>query len=121
MIVSLTLKNFRNFTDIRFCFEQLNLIIGQNGKGKTNIIEALSLFADPLVEVPFEAMTQLGKDYFYIACESDSGDTVSLYYEKETKKKTYKLGQKNTSKYKISSIFPKIIGFHPLSMNVLYL
>lgn len=45
MIKQLRLKNFRNITteEIKFC-EGINLFVGDNGQGKTNIIEALWLF-----------------------------------------------------------------------------
>lgn len=45
-IKELTLQNYRNFSDIKFNFESENiLILGNNGSGKTNILEALSLFS----------------------------------------------------------------------------
>jgi len=66
VISSLTLKNFRNFEDASFEFDFQNLIVGGNGKGKTNIIEALSLFSRPLIEVPFEDLLQAEKDFFYV-------------------------------------------------------
>ena len=41
-IVDLKLKNFRNYKNIHLKFNQnLNLIVGKNGTGKTNIIEAI--------------------------------------------------------------------------------
>ncbi len=43
MFTNLTLTNFRNHQESAFSFGQLNLIIGNNGSGKTNILEAVSL------------------------------------------------------------------------------
>ena len=43
-ISSLTLQNFRNFGGESFCFGKgLNFILAQNGKGKTNLVEAVYL------------------------------------------------------------------------------
>ena len=45
-ISSLSLKNFRNYTDQRAEFSPLtNVIYGNNAQGKTNILEALYLFS----------------------------------------------------------------------------
>jgi len=45
LIKSLALQNFRNFSLINFNFEKTNLIFGDNGIGKTSIIEAIYLLA----------------------------------------------------------------------------
>ncbi len=45
MIKRLILNNFRNYQDQEFQFSpDINIIYGNNGSGKTNIIEAISLF-----------------------------------------------------------------------------
>ncbi len=44
-IKSLALQNFRNFSLQSFTFAQTNLIFGDNGVGKTSIIEAIYLLA----------------------------------------------------------------------------
>ncbi|NLA33119.1 MAG: DNA replication/repair protein RecF [Mollicutes bacterium] len=45
-IVKLKLVNFRNFSKINLKFSKgLNLIVGNNGSGKTNIIEAINILA----------------------------------------------------------------------------
>lgn len=43
-VKSLRLKNFRNFDDIQVNFaDRLNIFIGQNGQGKSNLLEAITL------------------------------------------------------------------------------
>ncbi|MCB1176985.1 MAG: AAA family ATPase, partial [Leptospiraceae bacterium] len=45
-IKSLTLKNFRNHKDLSLLFnKRLIFFIGENGEGKTNILESLNMFA----------------------------------------------------------------------------
>ena len=45
-IKDIQLINFRNFTNSKLSFdEKLNIFFGQNGSGKTNILEAISLVA----------------------------------------------------------------------------
>lgn len=39
------LTNFRNFKEKNFDFSKLNIIVGSNGKGKTNILEAIFLLS----------------------------------------------------------------------------
>ena len=42
LINSLNLTNYRNYENIELEFSpQINMIIGQNGQGKTNIVEAI--------------------------------------------------------------------------------
>ena len=42
---NIKLINYRNFIDSSFAFDDgCNVIIGKNGSGKTNILEAISLF-----------------------------------------------------------------------------
>ncbi len=45
MLHSLELTNFRNYTGAEFTFDRQTVFIGQNGIGKTNILEAISYIA----------------------------------------------------------------------------
>ncbi len=40
---NITLKNYRNFKSLKANFENVNIIYGNNGTGKTNILESISL------------------------------------------------------------------------------
>ena len=43
-IKNIHFNNFRNFTNYKISFEQkLNILFGENGCGKTNILEGISL------------------------------------------------------------------------------
>lgn len=46
MIHTLKLLNFRNYESVEFSFsDRLNFIIGRNGSGKTNVLEAISILS----------------------------------------------------------------------------
>ncbi len=45
-IHQLTLKNFRNYEQLELLFKEgANVFVGQNGQGKTNVLEAISLLS----------------------------------------------------------------------------
>ena len=42
----ITLRSFRNYDEVRVDFEPgVNLIVGDNAQGKTNLLEAISILA----------------------------------------------------------------------------
>ena len=47
-IQNIKIKNYRNFSDFEMSFKDgLNVIIGSNNSGKTNLLRAIKLMADP--------------------------------------------------------------------------
>lgn len=121
MIQKLHIKNFRNFSsrEISFSWEK-NIIIWDNGKWKSNILEALSLPNWPLVESHPEYLLRKGSDVFYIKYELEHG-TIAFAYDSAWAKRKYFLGEKSTTKSKIRHNYPHIISFHPMMMNLMYL
>lgn len=87
----ISLSNFRNHAETRLeGATKLNLLIGENGAGKTNILEALSLFAPgrglrraALPEMAGRSnmdtntATGLGQNSFAISALLDSGDDAT--------------------------------------------
>src|ERR1035437_4879552 len=50
-ISELRIRNFRNFFKAKFCFEPgVNTLIGENGSGKTNVLQAIRLLLDESLE-----------------------------------------------------------------------
>jgi len=50
-ISELRIRNFRNFIKAKFCFEPgVNTLIGENGSGKTNVLQAIRLLLDESLE-----------------------------------------------------------------------
>ncbi|MHA1341918.1 MAG: AAA family ATPase [Promethearchaeota archaeon] len=44
-ICNIELKNFRSFKDLKLDIRKINIIIGQNNTGKSNILYAIYLFS----------------------------------------------------------------------------
>ena len=55
MLRRLTLKRFRSLRSATVEFDNPTFLVGQNGAGKSNIVDALSLLADAMV-APFAAV-----------------------------------------------------------------
>jgi len=121
VINSIQLHNFRNFSDrkISFC-EWKNIIIWKNGKGKSNILEAICLPISPLVESDHKVLLKRDSDVFFIWYDLPS-KSISFSYDGEVNKKKYLVEKKPTTKQKFSHSYPHIISFHPMKMNLLYL
>ena len=120
MIQALHLKNFRNFLEKKCIFSaEKNIIIGNNGHGKTNILEALSLPTWWLVEsLPAYLLSQW-EETFFVSYTLDNWK-YAISYQSDGQKK-YFIESKSTSKKKLAEIYPHVISFHPMMMNMMYL
>ncbi len=123
MIKKLKLKNFRNFENSEFLFwKQKNFIIWENWKGKTNILEALSLLSSQsLNNINFNDLVGFFSDTFFIEAEKYNWDIISISYNKTDWKKIYNFNKKKTLKSKIKSKINKTVIFTPITMNMMYL
>lgn len=89
MLTSITVKNFRVFRDFTIdSLERINLIAGKNNVGKTALLEALFLFADPgfgewpprfnflrgFDRLEIDGMMKWG----WLFCKRDTGKTISI-------------------------------------------
>jgi len=84
-ILSATLQNFRNLAEASFDFSpSANLLLGRNGEGKTNLLEALGWFAlgrSHMGAKP-EEMIAFGQDALHVSLsvEEDSGAVVTCEF-----------------------------------------
>lgn len=115
------MRHFRNFSQREVSFSSgKNIIIGNNGKGKTNILEALALPSWSLVETQGEYLVERGEKIFHVRYILEHWE-YSCSYEKDTKKKQYFSGKNPCSRPKLIAAYPHIVSFHPLVMNMMYL
>lgn len=117
---SLRLRHFRNFDDMHFHFQAgKNVIIGNNGAGKTNILEALAFPVTYLSEWNPEYHLQRWNSVLSVHYEFKhfSGH---YSYEKQSHKKHYQHEQKSVSRFAFQKVYPHVITFHPHMMDLLY-
>ncbi len=119
IIKQINLHNFRNFTKQQFIFQQpIVLLYGNNGIGKTNLLEAISLFgkngslrqANNLEmlnkQETFwqETFWQVSLDFTYdFACDFYY-QNLALHFEKNSNKKTWLINQQNQSNSRQSDL-----------------
>lgn len=123
MIQTLHLKNFRNFLDRTFTFDQvISSIIWNNGMWKSNILEAISiLHGNEIFWLDFNDLVQKWEDTFFIQMIDTKWNTISLSYSISLKTKKIIINGKATTIWKLKDFWEKTVVFHPLWMNLMYL
>ena len=112
IIKSISLRNFRNHSEYRLdCKSDTTLILGENGWGKTSILEAIYIL---LRGKSFRAVDadilKRGEDYYRIEIESDEGELIAATFDGDEKnflvldKKSKRLPKKN--KYPVVLFLP---------------
>ncbi|MEW6062056.1 MAG: DNA replication/repair protein RecF [Bacteroidota bacterium] len=109
------LRNFRNHSDTTFNFAgQMNVLLGNNGQGKTNALEALSFFSltKSFYASSDATVVKQGETFFEIdgTLESDRGKefTVRITYDHTGKEKKFTIN--NAVPEKVSAV----IGMFPV-------
>jgi DNA replication and repair protein RecF len=118
----LELRCFRNYTHLSFSPSPRSLIVGSNGQGKTNLLEALALLAygrSFRVHLP-ESLVQEKKKSAYISAHIEKGDKnnhlqVSLT---DSGKKQFWVDEKKSTGLRLSKEIPLIL-FSPESLVLL--
>lgn len=91
-IKDLTLNNFKNFTEKEFNFSKINCIVGNNGVGKTNILDAIYYlsFCRSFLGCSEREIINYQADYFAIRghylLNEDSEETFLISMKKGEKK-----------------------------------
>ena len=128
VLKKIQLKNFRNYSDTEINFnEKFNFIYGDNGHGKTNILEAISIttFGKSFLGSAETDCVKFSNEDFFIESdfENDLGnkDVIIVNYNLQNKTK---LIHKN--KEKVTAFSSEIFGRYPLvflspkSLNITY-
>ncbi len=111
---TLVLNNFRNYDHLEVSFdEKVNLFIGDNGMGKTNLLEAIHLLSTgrSFKTNKLTDLIQDGKSYFFIKAlfeKEGVEQSLQIGYEKNSKKIEY-----NSTKLEA---FSHILGIIPSTL-----
>lgn len=128
VLKKIVLKNFRNYGDQEIVFnDKFNFIVGNNGHGKTNILEGISFmtFGKSFLGSPESDCIKFGKNEFYIESnfenDLDNRDYLALNYNLDTRAKTILLNKERVSAFS-SQIFGRFpfVFLSPKSINITY-
>lgn len=115
IIGSIRLKNFRNHSDTIIEFgEKANVILGNNGEGKTNLLEAISYISltKSFYASSDSVIVKIGKNNFSIEAIviSDLGSNYKVYisYDLKNSEKIYSINNRKLD------TFSSIIGKFPI-------
>jgi len=124
----LILKNFRNYEEQAIELNgRLNFIYGDNGQGKTNILEAVSLltYGRSFIGAIDSECVKFGTEEFIVEGEFENDlhnkFTVRLIYSLSAKKKNYFLNGERVPRFSVDIFgrFP-VVFLTPHSMNITY-
>ncbi len=123
MFNQLKCTQFRNFHSREFFFDSANnFIIWENGKGKTNLLEALALLTgNSILWIHFDMLVETWYDFFHLELTCKSWDVFQIFYDASNSKRKYSLNWKTTTKKKFMELSCKSVLFSPMMMNILYL
>ena len=123
LISSLTIKNFRNYSDFKITFDSEGaLIIGENGLGKTNLLESIAYFAfgKSFQTTKDQELINFSKAFFRL--EADFTIKNKLHYfeaASDKKKKIIKINSNNISRISELYKYLKVIYFSPNDLEII--
>ncbi|MEN9654579.1 MAG: replication and repair protein recF [Chlamydiota bacterium] len=106
----LYLRHFRNHKEAEWEFSSgLNLILGPNGRGKTNLLEAIYLISTgrSFRTAHLNELIEERAPFLYIEAIIDNGPTIQLSLDRSQKKKVQIDGKE-------SSVWSSLIGLLPV-------
>ena len=128
ILKELTLNNFRNYEDQKIEFnEKFNFIYGENGQGKTNILEAVSLtcLTKSFLGASETDCLRFKSENFIIegTYTNDNGndEKIGVAYDKASAKKVIHLNKNKVASYS-SEIFGRIpaVFLSPQDLEITY-
>lgn len=114
MLTSLKLTNFRSHISSAFAFKELNLIVGPNGSGKTNILEAISMVSTTRSWRTKSDVETIRWQQPYARVELD--DTALFIQREPYLKQFQKAGVKRQAKEMLGSV--KTVLFEPEDLQL---
>jgi len=133
-LLKLQLENFRNYKKFEMDFEKdgnIVLISGENGKGKTNILEGIYMLSTGKTfrEADNDELLQWGMDFFITTAKllhepaARVPETITLqvaYSNYPRRQKNFKINDVKTPHIEYLGNFITVL-FHPKDLNMLYL
>jgi DNA replication and repair protein RecF len=121
IIKSLFLSNFRNFGELNLNFsERVNIFVGDNGHGKTNILEALYLLieGESFRYSKTETLIQIQKSQSLIRSQIEN-QTLDYFLKLQISgsKKDLSVNEKKISQAKLN--LPPAVLFSPESLSII--
>ncbi|MDI6802660.1 MAG: DNA replication/repair protein RecF [Bacteroidota bacterium] len=126
-IENIRLKNFRNHADSYLeCGDKANIILGDNGEGKTNLLEAVSYISltKSFYASSDSVIVNIGETIFQIEANmvSDNGIKTKIHigYDLTTGEKVYSINNRRIEKF--SSVIGKfpIVFLSPENSNITF-
>jgi DNA replication and repair protein RecF len=123
MIADLRLQQFRSYTDASFEFGSgVNIIVGPNGSGKTNLLEAILVLAlGSSYRVNDADLLQFDTDWFRLDAQLEPEDTTRVVklITQPRQVKTYELNGKSYQRLTMQHILPVVL-FEPNHLQLLH-
>lgn len=121
MIDNIRLQNFRSYGDDTFEFGAgVNIIVGPNASGKTNLLESILIIAlGSSYRANSKGLIQFDKDWARLEASTDSGQRiVKLENVGDAVKRSYQLEGQNYSRLSINKTLPLVL-FEPEHLRLL--
>ncbi len=120
IIKTVKIVNFRSHDLFELkCWKETTMISGENGSGKTSILEAIyEVMQGKSFRSTDEEIIKRDKDYYRIELEYIDGERVQVTYDKESNKKRFLVGDKVTARLPKKYKYP-IILFEPDDLNLI--
>lgn len=123
MIADLRLQNFRSYGDSSFEFgESVNIIVGPNGSGKTNLLEAILVIArGSSYRVNDIDLLRFDTDWFRLDAHLEPGDSLRTVKLATVPRqlKTYELDDKKYVRLSLQHLLPVVL-FEPNDLQLLH-
>ena len=117
IINSIKLTNFRNHTSYQLvCNDETSLILGENGSGKTSVLEAIYILTrGKSFRATDTDILKRDTDYYRIEINYNNGETITATYDGKTK--TFTIMDKKYKRLPKKHKYPVVL-FLPSDLNL---
>lgn len=127
ILKQINFHNFRNFAKAEFNFNpNLTVILGENAKGKTNLIEGIYFLITGIGfrETKEEELIRFGEDNSYVDGELDKGDVIfnfKIVLKKQTEgcQKEFYIERSKKKHFQYAQEQTKVVLFSPEQIDII--